>query len=378
MDITTILMTLVALLVGAALGWFAHQARTGDRAARAEARLEALAENEEHLRRSLAATTDDAARRHSGYVGEQVSGAVGPLQEVVAALGEQLRRVEGQRTREYGGLAEQVRGMQRTTEVLGEQTTRLVSALRSPQVRGRWGEVQLERVVEIAGMARHCDFDTQVHVKTATSSVRPDMVVRLSGERTIVVDAKVPFSAYLDALDCEDPDERSAHMRLVAKHVRDHVEQLAAKRYWDAFLRSPEFVVLFVPGDPFLDAALSADPDLLEFAFARNVLLATPTTLVAMLRTVSFMWRQESLSRDVEEILRLGRELHGRLGTVAEHMDRLGRGLGRGVEAYNAAISSMESRVLVTARRLEEMDVPDAAIESPTPIDLVPRRITSI
>ena len=379
MDLLTAFGLLAALLLGAALGWFVQAARSGGRLARAEAELAAGLANEATVRRSLELLTEDSARRSSGAVGEQVAGVVGPLREAVGRLAEHVERVERTRVDAYSGLREQVAGMQRTSQHLTAQTTQLVTALRAPQVRGRWGELQLQRVVELAGMVEHCDFDTQVTGTVGRGEgavpVRPDMVVRLAGGRQVVVDAKVPFAAFLAAVEAGEEVEHRAHLVRHARALRAHVDALAVKTYWQAFEPSPEFVVLFVPGDPFLEAALSADPELLEHAFARNVVITTPTTLIALLRTVAHSWRQESLSREAAAIHALGRELHARLATVGGHLDRLGSQLGRTVESFNATVSSMESRVLVTARRLSEMQVGDGEPVDVRQVDHAPRKV---
>ncbi|GAA4487948.1 DNA recombination protein RmuC [Rhodococcus olei] len=369
MNAATALGLLVALALGAAVGWLAHAARTGRRTARAEARLAALQDNEKLLRQSLSAVNEDSARRTSGAVGEQVAHLVGPLHQAVDALAYQVKEVERQRVHAYAGLAEQVAGMHRTSQQLSDRTGRLVTALRAPQVRGRWGEIQLERVVELAGMVKHCDFDTQV----TGEGVRPDLVVRLPGGKNVVVDAKVPLAAYLDAAQEEDVAVRDGLLVRHARQLRTHVDQLSGKTYWAAFDPSPEFVVLFVPGDPFLDAALTADATLLEHAFAKNVILATPTTLVALLRTIAHTWRQETLSQEADTIHRLGRELYTRIGIVSGHLDRLGAQLGKAVESFNLTAASMESRVTVTARKLHDLEVGDAEVLEIGRVDSWPR-----
>lgn len=372
MTALTALGLIVALVLGFGLGWLAQASRTGDRAARAEAQLAALRDNETQLRQSLGAVSEDAARRQSGAIGDQVSRLVGPLQDAVGALAKQVEHVERSRVHAYAGLTEQVEGMHRASQSLSQQTQQLVTALRAPQVRGRWGEIQLERVVELAGMVRHCDFDTQV----VADGVRPDLLVYLAGGKQIVVDAKVPFAAYLDAAQEDDIAERDRHLARHARQLRTHVDQLSAKAYWESFDPTPEFVVLFVPGDPFLDAALAADSGLLEYAFGRNVILATPTTLVALLRTIAHTWRQEALSREAAQIHRLGRELYQRLGTVGGHFDRLGTQLGKAVDSFNQTVSSMETRVGVTARKLSELEIFDGDVPEVHRVDAWPRRTT--
>ncbi|MFF2556034.1 DNA recombination protein RmuC [Nocardia sp. NPDC058058] len=367
---------LLVFIAGLAVGWLGHAARAGQRAAVAEARLGAMRDNERLLHQSLGAASEDAARRHSHAVGAMME----PLREAVGTLNRHIQEVEHNRINAYSGLREQVAGMQRTSHQLSTQTSQLVAALRAPQVRGRWGEIQLERVVELAGMTRHCDFDTQVTRRAGSTGttegvVRPDMVVRLAGGRHIVVDAKVPCTAYLEAASTEEPRERENHLARHAKHLRNHVDQLAAKEYWAAFDPSPEFVVLFVPGDPFLDAAFGADPGLLEYAFGRNVVLATPTTLMALLRTVALGWRQEAMSQDMAVIQQLGRELYARLGTTGRHLDRLGAQLGKAVDSFNFTVASMETRVLVTARKLHDLEISDTPMEEIQRVETWPRAV---
>lgn len=219
-------------------------------------------------------------------------------------------------------------------------------------------------------MVKHCDFETQV----VREGVRPDLIVRLAGGKQIVVDAKVPLEAYLDAAQSEDPAAQTEHLTRHARHLRTHVDQLSAKAYWESFDPTPEFVVLFVPGDPFLDAALTADSGLLEHAFSRNIVLATPTTLIALLRTIAHMWRQEALSQDAARIHQLGRELYSRLGTVGAHFDKLGAQLGKAVESFNSTVASMESRVVVTARKLNDLEIFQAPVPVTRPVDVWPRR----
>jgi len=304
---------------------------------------------------------------------------VGPVTQTLQRLDGQLRTVEKEREAAYAGLREQVGAMHRTSEQLQGETRALVTALRAPQVRGRWGELQLERVVQLAGMVEHCDFTRQVTVTDSGGDtdavVRPDLVVHLAGDKQIVLDAKVPFGAYLEAVDATDPDRRADRLAAHARHLRTHVDQLAAKSYWQSFECTPEFVVLFVPGDPFLEAALQADPSLQEHAFERNVVIATPTTLIALLRTVAYTWRQEALARNAAKVQELGRELHSRLSTMGRHVAKLGRALGSAVDCYNNSVSSLESRVLVTARRFNDLDVVSEQLEVPPQVEKAPRTV---
>ncbi len=309
--------------------------------------------------------------------GADVAAALGPASDALQRVERQLHEVERDRVGAYAGLREQVAALHRVSAELGGQTRSLAGALRAPQVRGRWGEMHLQRVVELAGMVEHCDFDTQVSARDPAvdgRGVRPDMIVRLSGGRSIPVDAKVPFAAWLEALDCADDRRRHALMAAHGRSMRAHVDALAGKAYWRHFQPAPEFVVMFVPGEPLLDAALSVDPGLADHAFSRNVVIATPTSLIALLRTVAFTWRQARLSASAAEIHALGRELHGRLGTVAHHLSRLGDGLENAVTSYNQAVRSVETRVLVTTRRFADLGV---APDSPAPLEpigVVPRR----
>lgn len=298
-----------------------------------------------------------------------VAALLAPASDALVRVEDRLREVERDRVGAYAGLREQVTALHRASHELGAQTRALVGALRAPQVRGRWGELQLQRIVELAGMVEHCDFDTQVQVAVDGVGARPDMVIRLSGGRRIPVDAKVPFAAWLEALDTTDDGRRSWLMSAHARALRAHVDALAGKGYWRLFQPAPEFVVMFVPGEPLLDAAMAVDPGLAEHAFARNVVIATPTTLIALLRTISFTWRQERLSRSAEEIHALGRDLYRRLSTVSGHLSRVGTGLDRAVDAYNAALRSMETRVFVAARKFVDLGVVTEELRPPQPVE---------
>lgn len=295
--------------------------------------------------------------------------AVAPLGATLERVQAQIQAIERERSSAYGALREQVRAMSEDSAGLRRETGALVTALRAPQVRGRWGEMQLRRIVEAAGMLRHCDFLEQPTSATDDGRLRPDLVVTLTGGRCVVVDAKVPFAGYVEALDARDEATRTARLRAHARHVRTHVDQLAAKGYPDRFAPSPEFVVLFMPSDAFLQAALETDPALLEHAFGRDVVIATPATLVALLRTVAFTWRQETMAEHADRVLALGRELHTRLATMGRHLDRLGSALGSAVTRYNQTVGSLERKVLVTARQFTELDVTSAALPGPRPVE---------
>jgi DNA recombination protein RmuC len=330
----------------------------------------ALAEG--RIREAAAALAGDAAVRDKA-----IGALLDPMSAALQRVEGQLRDVEKERQGAYAGLRAQVDAMRVSSEQLQYETKSLVNALRAPQVRGRWGELQLERVVQLAGMVEHCDFSTQVTATGDDGAIRPDMVVHLAGGKSIVVDAKVPFAAYLEAVESRDPDRHAERLTAHARQLRAHVDALAAKAYWAAFEPSPEFVVLFVPGDPFLEAALQADPALLEHAFSRNVVVATPTTLIALLRTVAYGWRQEALARNAAAVHQLGKELHARLATMGTHVAKLGRSLDGAVDSYNKTVSSLEARVLVTARRLTELKVADDELTAPAPVDRTPRRVSA-
>jgi DNA recombination protein RmuC len=280
-----------------------------------------------------------------------------PLRDQLGRYEQGLRLLELERQKAYTGLSEQVRALTQSQDKLQSETRNLVTALRSPATRGRWGEMQLRRVVEMAGMVEHCDFEEQVGTEGADGRLRPDMVVTLPGARHVVVDAKVPLQAFLDANDATDEADRKAHLVVHARHLRAHVDSLSKKAYWEQFDDSPEFVVAFVPGDALLAAALEHDSSLLEHAVSHRVLLATPTTLIALLRTVAYGWQQEALAENAREVQDMGRELYKRLSTFGEHMARTGRSLSGAVDAYNKAVGSLERNVLPQARRFHELGV---------------------
>lgn len=303
--------------------------------------------------------------------------AVEPVRESLDRFGERLRQLESSRIEWHAQLREQVDAVRLTSDSLRKETASLATALRRPQVRGRWGEMHLKRTAELAGMIDHCDFDLQVSVSDGDSLLRPDMVVRLAGDKKVVVDSKVPLDAYLDAAQAEDEASAAEHLRRHVRQVRTHIDQLAAKSYWAQFDRAPEFVVLFVPGEAILSAALEAEPTLLEHASAKKVVLATPTTLIALLRTVAYAWTQEQLAANAREIQTIAREMYDRIGTVAGHVDRLGRSLEGTVKSYNDAVASIESRFLVTARRFNALHVSDTPVEPPRLVESTPRAMTA-
>jgi DNA recombination protein RmuC len=409
MTVISLLTLVIGLLLGAVIGFLVARNReagaTADLVARASAADEraraaeqrmALVDGQlaERFQALSAQALDASARRflemaegrfsaaNARAAGEldtrkaAVEGLVGPLKETLTRVEAQLRESDAQRAASHAALAEQMTITRRSSDELKLQTQALVTALRRPEARGRWGEMQLRRVVELAGMSARCDFDEQAVVATSEGQLRPDMVIHLAGGKHIVVDSKVSLAAYLEAAEATDETVRETRLSAHARHLREHVDRLAGKAYWTALPSAPEFVVLFIPGEAFLAPALEHDPGLLEYGVARRVHIATPTTLVSLLRTAQYAWQQEALSENARAVFDAGRELYERISGLGQHMDRVGKALTGAVTAYNQTVGSLESRVLVSARRLAQLGLVEDTQEAPRIVE-EPTRLLS-
>lgn len=377
MNFTVVILAFLCLAAGAAIGWLAARSRSSVEAvglkaqlAAERATLSAQHAGEKRLEQAMKSLAGEAIERNNTTFGRLVA----PLRETLTKVEHQVVTVERERVDAYAGLREQLEMAHRASVQLRTETAQLVAALRAPTVRGRWGEQQLRRIVEAAGMVDQCDFAEQVTTNTADGVVRPDLVVMLAGGKHVVVDAKAPFSAYLEAMEARNENERAELMKAHAKHLRHHIDALTGKLYWEAVEGTPEFVVLFVPADAFLDAALQYDATLLEHGFAQNIVIATPSTLIALLRTVAYTWRQEALARNAAEVHQLGKELYARLATFGDHFGKVGASLSSAVSRYNAAVGSLEGRVLVTARKFGELQGITKDVPSPAQVEAVPRQ----
>ena len=350
----------------------------------ADLSAQALAKNNEQFLTLADTRFKEARTAAQGDLDQRqqaISRLLDPLSETLTRYERGLQEMELQRRGAYEGLSEKVTQLHLGHEQLRKETRNLVTALRSPQTRGRWGEVQLRRVAEMAGMLPHCDFDEQVSTTTDDGRLRPDMIVHMPGGGEVVVDAKVPLDAFLQLLDADDDETRALCQAKHARQLRTHVDQLSKKEYWKQFDRSPQMVVAFIPGDQLLAAAFEADPALQEHAMTNGVLLTTPVTLIALLRTVALGWQQETLAESAREVKNLGAELYDRLRVMTGHMQTLQRSLTSSVDAYNRAVGSFESRVLVSARRFPGLGVVGG--ETPeigelSPIDAAPRHLQAV
>ncbi len=330
---------------------------------------EALSKNNESFL-NLAKTTlekyQEGAKGDLDKRQEAINKTVEPVGIALKTFNERVEKIEERRTQTDASLKQQLQQLAESQVQLSKTTGSLVQALRAPQVRGQWGEMQLRRTVEMAGMINYCDFEEQASVETSDGQrQRPDMIIRLPNERVVVVDSKVPLAAYLDALQSEDPDHQKERMVAHARHIRDHIKALSAKSYWTQFDNTPEFVVLFIPNETIFSAALEQDPQLIEQGVLNKVILATPTTLIALLKAIAYGWQQEAIAREAKEIAALGKELYERVSVVTGHFTKLGKSLDQSVGCYNKAVSSLESRLLVTAKKFDALDSasPDALPE---------------
>jgi DNA recombination protein RmuC len=286
-----------------------------------------------------------------------IENLVKPIKETLEKTEKQIRLMEHERKEAYGALTQHLHSMAQTQQALQGETRNLVKALSRPEVRGQWGELTLRRLAELAGMVEHCDFFEQEHTQTETGAQRPDMIVRMPGSREIIVDVKTPLDAYLRAIEAGDDETKARELEKHTKNIRDRIRELASKAYWNQFKHSPEFVVLFIPGDQFLSSALDQDHTLLENAMQQKVILATPTSLVALLRAIAYGWRQEALTENAEYIRQIGDELYGRLSTFADHLNKLGRSLAGSVQHFNKAVGSFDARILPSAKKFNEMGI---------------------
>jgi DNA recombination protein RmuC len=326
-----------------------------------------LAEQKMHVQ-------NEKAKRELSEREKAVENLVKPIRDTLQASQKQIDDLEKARREAYGSIHSQLESMQADQKSLTQETQNLVKALRRPEVRGRWGEITLRRLVELAGMVEHCDFVEQVHTVGEGQVIRPDMIVRMPDQRELVVDVKTPLDAYLEAVEAEDDAQRKLGLERHARNVRTHIRMLSSKTYWEQFDDSPEFVILFIPGDQFLSAALNEEPDLIEYALARQIILATPTSFVALLKAVAYGWRQLALADNAKEIRTLAEDLYGRLGTFVTHMNRVGRQLASSVENYNKAVGSLERSVLPGARKFVDLGVHEKKpLEKLETLDPVPR-----
>ncbi len=333
------------------------------------------------LARATFAKDQEAAKRDLKDHQKDVAHIIEPIKTSLEKYDQQVQNMERAREKAYGGLSQQVQSLMTTQQQLHKETANLVKALRTPQVRGRWGEITLRRVAELAGMLNYCDFFEQETRTSEQGRLRPDMIVRLPNGKQIVVDSKAPLLAYLEALEAQTEEERANKLVLHSKQIQVHMNQLSQKSYWEQFQPTPEFVVLFIPGENFFSSALEQNPGLIEEGVSKGVILATPTTLISLLKAVSFGWRQETMAENAEVISRLGNELYQRIGTMADHLEKLGRHIEKCVATYNQAMGSLERRVLVSARKFSDLGMKKKGGEEipyVTPVEKTTRHISLV
>jgi DNA recombination protein RmuC len=379
----------LGLLVGVAAAWFALRARiaTADTTAELERRASddklaaaerARADAEERFRALSAEALRENNNAFLQLAESKLQGYVAPLKESLEKVDGHVRTLEQARQHAFGALKQELSALRDGQERLRGETGNLVAALRTPHVRGRWGEMQLKRVVEVAGLLEHCDFVAQTSVRDSDGGLlRPDLIVKLPGGKSVVVDAKAPLAAYLDAFEADDDDARAVSLASHARQVRDHMTKLAAKAYWRQFAPTPEFVVMFLPDEAFLRCAQEQDSSLTEDAWQAGVILASPTTFFTLLRTVATTWRQEAVAESAREVHELGQELYDRLGTLAGHVHNLGQSIRRVVDHFNKTVGALETRVLVTGRRFLDHGVAGDELPAIDPVELQPRALNA-
>lgn len=402
MSVAAIVMVGLLVLLAGALGWLLatlrHQRRIAELATTLDLERNANQARVQELQGSFAALSAQALRENNsaflqlaqeslkqlqmqgkhdlGQKEKAIEDLVKPIRDALEKSEMQIRRMEQERQQAYGSLTKHLETLAQTQQLLHGETRNLVQALRRPEVRGQWGELTLRRLVELAGMVEYCDFYEQLDVSTDEGRRRPDMIVRMPDGREIIVDVKTPLDAYLNAIEAPDEEARRRHLEHHARNVRERVRELAAKAYWNQFSRAPDFILLFIPGEQFLAAALDMDRALLEDALRQRIILTTPTSVIALLRAVAYGWRQEQLAANAERIREVGEELYRRLAVFAEHLGRIGKGLDSAVENYNRAVGSFETKVLTGARRFTELGVnAGKTVEEPSRIETAVRKI---